>query len=281
MLVNRETGSTIDNRDDADDIPLVDKDNPLLKLVNLEFSYNQVGRDELRVFSGLNESFNCGELTTILGPSGCGKTTLLDIIAGIQKPTNGKLLWQRSELKLGYLFQEYPFLPRMNVVQHLSFPLRMAGKSTDFIRNEVDTWLRKVGLSNRKSQTINELSVGMKARVALATVLISRPYVLLLDEPFRALDLETRVHMWNQLKMASREQGYTTLLVTHDLDEAIALSDRILILSHIPARVIASELMPFENTLSPIQRLATNESGVIYQRLWDNLRTAFANNFNE
>jgi NitT/TauT family transport system ATP-binding protein len=278
MLVNRATKSILNNTGDADDIPLIDKENPLFQLVNLEFSHNDGSRDGLRVFSGLNERFNCGELTTILGPSGCGKTTLLDIIAGIHKPTKGELWWQVSELRLGYLFQEYPFLPRMNVFEHLSFPLLMAGKSKDFINTEVSSWLHKVGLYDQQARPIKKLSVGMRARVALATVLISRPYVLLLDEPFRALDLETRIQMWNQLRTASNEHGYTTLLVTHDLDEAIALSDRILILSRIPARVISSEFMPFEKTLSPVQRLATTESGVIYQHLWDSLRTALADN---
>jgi ABC-type nitrate/sulfonate/bicarbonate transport system ATPase subunit len=249
-------------------------DGQIFELADVEFTYNVGMANELRVFSGLSESFRSGEFVSLLGPSGCGKTTLLDIIAGIYQPTCGSLRWYADGLRLGYLFQDYPFLPQSTVGKHLAFPLLMAGRETADIRREVDSWLDKVGLSDYSSYPIRSLSVGMKARVALATVLIASPQPLLLDEPFRALDLETRVQMWGHLKGSQAAGSRVTLLVTHDLNEAIALSDRILIFSRTPSRIIARVTMPFDPALDPLRRLATQEAGEIHQQLWAGLRRA-------
>ncbi len=251
-----------------------DSDGLIFELVGLDFAHNSGTKNELKIFSGLSEPFRRGEIVSLLGPSGCGKTTLFDIIAGIHKPLGSSLRWHSENVRLGYLFQEYPFLPQSTVYKHLAFPLLMAGQGGAEIRAEVEAWLDRVGLKEYRSYPISCLSVGMKARVALATVLISRPQLLLLDEPFRALDLETRVQMWGHLKTSQKAGGFTTLLVTHDLNEAIALSDRVLIFSRTPSSIIARLPLPFDADLDPVQRLATREAGELHQRLWAGLRQA-------
>lgn len=246
----------------------------IFELAGIEFAYNAGSTDELKIFAGLSEPFKCGEFVSLLGPSGCGKTTLLDIIAGISEPTGGSVQWHLQNIRLGYLFQEYPFLPQGSVHKHVAFPLLMSGEASSYITAEVDSWLRRLGLADYHSYPISSLSSGMKARVALATVLIGCPQALLLDEPFRALDIETRVETWRQLKALREAQTCATLLVTHDLNEAIALSDRVLIFSRPPVRVVARVAMPFASACEPMQRLASPEAAQVHQELWAGLRQA-------
>lgn len=251
-----------------------DLDGLVFELNGLNFAHNAGSSNELKIFNGLSEAFGRGEIVSLLGPSGCGKTTLLDIIAGIYKSPGNGLHWHTESVRIGYLFQEYPFLPQSTVYKHLAFPLLMAGRAGVEVRGEVEAWLRRVGLKEYSSYPIDCLSVGMRARVALATVLINRPQLLLLDEPFRALDLETRVRMWDHLKASQQAGNSTVLLVTHDLNEAIALSDRVLIFSRTPSSIIARVSLTFDANLNPVQRLATCEAGELHHQLWAGLRHA-------
>jgi NitT/TauT family transport system ATP-binding protein len=199
-------------------------DDWILIIENLDLIYDPGTEDEAAVFNNFDIRFRRGEFVAIVGPSGCGKTTLLDIIAGLLQPTAGQLQWNGSQPPLGYFFQEYPFLPRKTVSEHIGFPLKMAGEEQTQIDKKVHHWIEKIGLLGYDTHPLDALSVGMKARVALATVMIAQTQLLLLDEPFRSLDLETRINMWRHLYEIRTQRECTSILVTHDLNEAIALA---------------------------------------------------------
>ncbi len=211
---------------------------------------------------------------SIIGPSGCGKTTLLDLIAGIVVPTAGRLAWGAQSLNIGYVFQDYPFLPRTTVAQHIGFPLRVRNIQRPVLDCSVAEWVNLVGLNGFEDFPLSALSVGMRARVALATALINAPTVLLLDEPFRALDLETRMQMWDVLVSIRRRQSFSLLLVSHDLTETIALSDRVLVFTRAPTRIL-SERQPqvrYDGDISAF--IETDEFSRLHRELLSDLRSA-------
>jgi len=193
------------------------------------------------VLSGLNFDVLPGELVCLLGPSGCGKTTLLKIIAGFIAPSSGKVLVKgRPVVKPGadrcVVFQEDALFPWLTVAENIAFGRkgRMPGKA---LAAEVDRYLEMVGLGPFRNYLPRQLSGGMKQRVALARVLILKPQLLLMDEPFGALDAQTREEMQTLLLTLWDELGHTILFVTHDINEAIFLADRILIMDKNPGRI--------------------------------------------
>ena len=175
---------------------------------------------------------------TFLGPSGCGKTTLLRMIGGLEQPDAGEILISgRSVAAFGaadrptrMVFQSYALFPHMSVAQNVGYGLRVRGLSTDDIRARVTEQLELVGLTEKAAAYPNELSGGQQQRVALARALVTKPAVLLLDEPLAALDLKLRQRMQAELKALQRAAGITFIYVTHDQHEALALSDEIVVM---------------------------------------------------
>lgn len=182
-----------------------------------------------------------GEFVCILGPSGCGKSTLLNCVAGYVKPDSGEIrvdgeLITRPGPDRGMVFQQYSLFPWKTVKENVAFGPRIAGKNADAVAN---TFLDMVGLSRFANRYPAELSGGMQQRVGIARALANYPRVLLMDEPFGALDAQTRVMMQENLLKIWNEFGTTVLFVTHDIDEAIFLADRVLVMSASPGRIIA------------------------------------------
>lgn len=182
------------------------------------------------------------EFMCVLGPSGCGKSTLIRIIAGLDTPTSGAVLLDGKQVDgpgpdRGMVFQSYTLFPWLTVKENVMFGLRMAGKSASIAESESREWINLVGLSKFENSYPHQLSGGMKQRVAIARALANRPRILLLDEPFGALDAQTRAQMQAYLLEIWRNVDVTILFITHDLDEAVYLSDRILILGTNPSRV--------------------------------------------
>ncbi len=196
-------------------------------------------------------SVNNGELLTLLGPSGCGKTTTLQLIAGIQKPDSGRIIlngrditflepWKRD---IGIVFQDYALFPHMNVARNISYGLRGKKYDKSVIRKTVRDFLELVRLSGYENRSIDSLSGGEKQRVALARALAPNPGLLLLDEPLSALDASMRKDLRREIRRIQKKLNITTVYVTHDQEEALTISDRILIMS---SGKIEQEGTPYE-----------------------------------
>jgi NitT/TauT family transport system ATP-binding protein len=182
-----------------------------------------------------------GEFVCILGPSGCGKSTLLNTIAGYVMPHSGKVRVDGEQVTgpgpdRGMVFQQYSLFPWKTVKENVAFGPKIAGKPADAVAN---TFLEMVGLTRFANRYPAELSGGMQQRVGIARALANYPRVLLMDEPFGALDAQTRVMMQENLLKIWNEFGTTVVFVTHDVDEAIFLADRVLVMSASPGRIIA------------------------------------------
>ncbi|WP_042302916.1 ABC transporter ATP-binding protein [Paraburkholderia kururiensis] len=180
-----------------------------------------------------------GEFVTFLGPSGCGKTTVLRMIAGFETPTRGMIRidgrdvthMRTRQRNVGMVFQSYALFPNMTVAENIGFGLRVAGKSADEIRRRVDEMLQLIKLPALAARYPWQLSGGQQQRVALARALAGKPEVLLLDEPLSALDAKIRISLREDIRTLQRELGITSIFVTHDQEEALSISDRIVVMN--------------------------------------------------
>ncbi|HEV7892054.1 MAG TPA: ABC transporter ATP-binding protein [Pyrinomonadaceae bacterium] len=210
------------------------------------------------------QDFSCdiahGEFAIILGPSGCGKSTAVRIIAGLDTPTSGLVLVDGEPVNepgktCGMVFQSYTSFPWLTVLENIEFGLRYTMRATARERRERARWFaRMVGLEEFEDAYINQLSGGMKQRVAIASAMATDPKILLMDEPFGALDSQTRMEMQEQLLSITESSDKTVVFVTHDIDEAILLGDRIYVCTARPANILAELDVPFEHPRPPSLR---------------------------
>ena len=187
---------------------------------------------------------NSGEFVSLLGPSGCGKSTALRIIAGLSSPTAGRLMWPDErpgahDHAISFVFQEPTLMPWATVFDNVHLPLKLKGKSADASRTAVMEALEMVGLERFATSYPRELSGGMKMRVSIARALVTKPRLLLMDEPFAALDEITRFRLNNDLLRLWQEFGWTVIFVTHSVFESVYLSNRIVVMAARPGRVVA------------------------------------------
>jgi putative spermidine/putrescine transport system ATP-binding protein len=198
------------------------------------------------VFSDINCTIERGEFVTLLGPSGCGKSTLLRCIAGLTSVNSGRILLDGVDLvpvtpqkrNIGMVFQSYALFPNMTVEQNVAFGLRMQKVNADDTHTRVAEVLKLVELTDFASRYPHQMSGGQCQRVALARSLVTRPRLLLLDEPLSALDARIRKHLREQIRAIQRELGLTTIFVTHDQEEALTMSDRIFLMNQ--GRIVQS-----------------------------------------
>lgn len=214
------------------------------------------GVAEVVALGGVDLHVDDGELVSLVGTSGCGKSTLLRIAAGLEQPTSGAVLVDGDRVvgpgpDRGMVFQHYSLFPWLSVAGNVAFGLELAGVGRALRSARVEGLLGIMGLSEHAQRLPRELSGGMRQRVAIARALAAEPDVLLLDEPFGALDAQTRLSMQEFLRSVWQRTGATILLVTHDVDEAVYLSQRIYVLHAHPGRIVEEIVSPFEAEHGP------------------------------
>jgi len=208
----------------------------LIEIKNLGMTFND---ETTPILTDINFDIYQNEFITFLGPSGCGKTTLLRILAGFLQPTSGTVLFEGKDLlniptnkrEVNTIFQKYALFPHMNVAENIGFGLKIKGIDKQTIAKKVTSMLKLIKLSGYENRSITQLSGGQQQRVAIARALINEPKLLLLDEPLSALDLKLRQDMQYELKEIQRDLGITFIFVTHDQEEAMTMSDRIIVLN--------------------------------------------------
>ena len=191
------------------------------------------------VVKGFDLAVGKGEFVSFLGPSGCGKTTVLRMIAGFERPTSGKITIDGQDVtdlapnrrRIGMVFQAYALFPNMNVFGNIAFGLKIAGLDKAQIEKRVHEMLGLIGLDHLAERYPYEMSGGQQQRVALARALAPKPQVLLLDEPLSALDAKIRVSLREEIRAIQRQLGITTVFVTHDQEEAMSISDRVVVMN--------------------------------------------------
>jgi putative spermidine/putrescine transport system ATP-binding protein len=234
---------------------------PLLSLSSVVKRY-----DTVVAVAGVDLSVRDGEILTILGPSGSGKTTLLKMVAGFEQPDEGRIALGERDITdatpasrgIGMVFQNYALFPHLRVAENVAFPLEMRRMNQAQIKERVSKALALVGLAGYEQRYPRQLSGGQQQRVALARAVVFEPPLLLLDEPFGALDRKLREHMQLEVKRLQRQLGITALFVTHDQEEALVLSDRIAVMNLGRIEQIGT---PFEIYAQPVNRFVADFIG--------------------
>ena len=196
-----------------------------------------------QALKGISAKIGTGEFVALLGPSGCGKSTLLRLLAGLEKPSGGLISWDEGKQPgpgdIGFVFQDATLLPWADAAENVFLPLRLRGRRRVEVSRLIESSLAQVGLADFSGAKPKALSGGMKMRVSIARALVSNPLVLLMDEPFAALDEFTRHRLQEDLHTLWRQSGKTIVFVTHSIYEAAYLASRILVMSPRPGRIAA------------------------------------------
>ena len=248
---------------------------PVVELQNVSYSYHRPDR-EIRSLHHLSFSVLPGEFVAIVGPSGCGKSTLLSLICGLLQPEEGEVIIRAR--RTGFMPQKDHLLEWRSIFRNAILGPEMQHHNTLEVQEAVRNMLSAYGLDSFQNARPSELSGGMRQRAALIRTLALQPDLLLLDEPFSALDYQTRLEVSDDIGGILRKEKRTAVLVTHDLSEAISLGNRVIVLSGRPARVIASVPIAFAHDkctaepLSPLARRNAPEFAGYFNHIWKELR---------
>lgn len=227
----------------------MNNDDILLSLENVSKSFFS-SKKQTEVLSNISFNIQKNEIIALLGPSGCGKSTLLNILSSLEEQTSGTITLNG---KLGYMFQKDALLPWRNIFSNICLGLEIKKKKTNENIEYANELIKKYKLNDFINNFPNQISGGMKQRVALIRTLVLKPDLLLLDEPFSALDAQTKIAVQNDVYNIIKQEKKSALIVTHDIGEAIALADKIIILSDRPAKV--KKIVNIKiNNLSPLER---------------------------
>ena len=248
----------------------------ILEVKNIGKKY-QNKEDEIQALKNVNFRIKEGEFVSIIGPSGCGKSTLLSIIAGLEEKTEGEIYIEGEKVsgispKIGYMLQRDCLLEWRNILSNTLFGLEVKGKKTKENIEYVKELLKKYNLYDFKNKYPSELSGGMRQRVALIRTLAVKPKILLLDEAFSALDYQTRIMVTEDIYSILRKEKITALIVTHDISEAISMSDRVLVLSKRPGTIKDIHKIDFEmENRTPINCRQSPKFSRYFDCLWKEL----------
>lgn len=242
----------------------------LLKVENLSKNYMNK-KKAINAVDKVSFTINEKSFITLVGPSGCGKSTILSIIGGLEEKSDGKIEFFDKNTKVGYMFQEDALFPWLTVLDNCLLGLKIQKKLTEDNISYVKKLLKKYGLSNFEKSYPKELSGGMRQRVALIRTLAIKPDILLLDEPFSALDYQTRITVSDDVYKIIKEEKKTAIMVTHDIAEAIAMSDEVMVLSKRPAIIKNKYKIEMENKNLPSNNRNNKDFNKYYNLIWKDL----------
>jgi len=245
----------------------------ILKFKDVDLTYFSTN-GETPALSKVNFAVEKGEFVSIVGPSGCGKTTILSLISGLITPTSGKIEIEKNNNSIsyvGYMFQKDNLLEWRTVLGNVYLGLELQKRKTKENINYVENLLKKYNLWEFRNKYPKELSGGMRQRVALIRTLALKPTILLLDEAFSALDYQTRLNVCDDVYKIIKDEGLTAILVTHDIGEAVSLSDKIFILSSRPATVKVTLDINLSHLGSPFNRRESAQAKEYFDKIWSEL----------
>ena len=244
----------------------------ILNVENISLTYHSL-QGETKAIDNLSFKVNKGEFIALVGPSGCGKTTVLSLIAGLIPISSGKIEinTENKENQTGYMFQKDNLFEWRSIFKNITLGLEIQKKLSDDNETYINELLTKYGLIDFKNRYPNELSGGMKQRVALIRTLALKPEILLLDEPFSALDSQTRIKVCDDVHNIIKSEGKTAILVTHDISEAISMADRIIILTRRPAKIKRIIEVNLQNFGSPLKRRESPIFSKLFDEIWKEL----------
>lgn len=249
----------------------------ILEVKNINKKY-QSREGEILALKDVSFDINDGEFISIIGPSGCGKSTLLSIIAGLESKSSGSIYLNGKEMEgsspsIGYMLQRDCLLEWRSILANAMFGLEIKGKTSNSDKEYVEKLLKKYSLYEFKDKYPSELSGGMRQRAALIRTLAIKPKILLLDEAFSALDYQTRIMVTNDIYSILRKEHITAIIVTHDISEAISMSDRVLVLSERPGTVKNIHNIDFEiDGRNPINCRESPKFSTYFNTLWKELK---------
>lgn len=239
----------------------------VLKFERVEMRYHTKNGETVAV-KDLSFSVKQGEFLAVVGPSGCGKTTLLSLAAGLLKPSAGKI--ENGGVTFGYMLQKDELFPWRTIEKNVFLPLEIQRRNTPERRQKVLSLAEKYGLKDFLKSFPRELSGGMRQRAALIRTLAAAPDVLLLDEPFSALDYQTRLNVCDDVYRIIKSEKKTAVLITHDISEAVSVADEAIVLSRRPATLVAEYALPFGEE-TPLKRRENPAFSLWFERLWKDL----------
>ena len=239
----------------------------ILAFEDVKLIYHTV-RGEIVAADGLSFTVEEGEFVAIIGPSGCGKSTLLSLAAGLLTPSEGSVFCRGS---VGYMLQRDELFPWRTIERNIYLPLEIKKKNDAKARENARALAEKYGLKEFLQSYPAQLSGGMRQRAALIRTLAAEPEILLLDEPFSALDYQTRLTVTQDVADIIRREGKTALLITHDISEAISLADRVIVLTNRPARVAHTHELDFGDLTDPLRRRECKQFSGWFELLWKEL----------
>lgn len=247
----------------------------ILNIKNVSLTY-QSDTQETQAIKNLNLTVNKGEFISIIGPSGCGKTSILSLISGLIKPTNGEIFINGEKVikphkSIGYMLQRDELFPWRTIEKNAILPLEIKKVKENKYKAFVKNLLEKYGLKDFINSYPSEISGGMRQRVALIRTLSSNPDLLLLDEPFSALDYQTRLSVCDDVYKIITEERKTAILVTHDISEALSMSDRVIVLTKRPATILNEHIYNYDKKILPLKRREDKNFGKEFEILWSEL----------
>ena len=247
---------------------------PAVQFQEVEQNFpNPVGGGTLRVLDSISFTVEPTRFTAVVGPSGCGKSTLLQMAAGLLFPSSGSVRHQGTQVTsvncaVGFVPQQALLFPWKTLYENVEFPLLLRGVPAAERQRRVSEAIAAVGLDGFERHYAHQLSGGMQKRGSIARTLVYRPDVILMDEPFGALDAQTRMVMQNDLQALATDSGATVLFVTHDLTEAILLADNVIVLSQRPARMLADVAIDLPRPRNVFEPFKTAGFADVYERIW-------------
>ena len=242
----------------------------LLEIKNLEKNYHTLN-GEIKAIDNISLEVKDEEFIAIVGSSGCGKSTLLNILAGLDTASKGKINYLKKDLKIGYMLQEDALFPWLTIFENACLGLDIEKTKTAENLNYVKNLLKTYGLAEFQDKYPSQLSGGMKQRVALIRTLATKPDILLLDEPFSALDYQSRLAVSEDVYQIIKKEHKTVIMITHDIAEAISLASRIVVLTKRPAKIKKIYDIKLTDTKTPIANRKAKEFPIYYEKIWKDL----------